>query len=158
MTGFGLTPGFTATASATGTVTGPRNRIEYWCSPKGDPSSSYSTGFWSNSWNQWHDGVYTWTKPANIDDTIPLRVWVWGPGGNCGTSSGSGNSHGGGGGGMAYKEIAIASLGSTETVTVGVPGYYTYNSRGSTSSFGSHCSATAGNHVDSPANHSGCLL
>ena len=155
MTGFGLTPGFTATAGATGTVTGPRNRIEYWCSPKADPSASFVTNKWDNSWTRFYDGVYTWTKPSNINTDIPLRVWVWGPGGNGGCSGGSGNGYGGGGGGMAYKEIAISSLGSTETVTVGVPSYASYNSRGTTSSFGSHCSASGGNDGEYSSNPPG---
>ena len=155
MSGFGITPGFTSSGGASGTVLGPYNKIEYWCSPKPNPSSSHATGAWTNGWDEFYDGVYTWTKPSNIKADLPLRVWVYGPGGNSGTYASSGNSYGGGAGGMAYKEIAIASLGATETITVGRAQKDTRDSRGTTSSFGSHCSATAGNDGYNSSNPTG---
>ena len=147
MTGYGLTPGFTSGGSATGTVTGPYNRIEYWCQPKTVNSTDHVTGGWVNNWSsgEWYAGSYTWTKPSAMNSTYPLKVWVWGPGGNGGNNSSSGPGYGGGGGGMSYKEIAVASLNATETVTIGVPQFSTYNNRGGASSFGAHCSSTAGN-------------
>lgn len=76
----------------------------------------------------------TYTKPA---DLLYVDVEVIGGGGSGGGSlTGYGSSGGGGGGGYAKKLIAAASLGTTETVSVGgVSG---------TSSFGAHCSATGG--------------
>ncbi len=155
MSGFGITPGFTSSGGASGTVLGPYNRIEYWCSPSADSSTTHNTGGWPDAWTRFYDGVYTWTKPSNINTSLPLKVWVYGPGGNSGTYSSSGNSYGGGAGGMAYKEIAIASLGATETVTVGQAHATTRNSRGTNSSFGSHCSATPGNDGQNSSNPSG---
>jgi hypothetical protein len=77
----------------------------------------------------------TYTKPSGL-----LYAWVFvtGGGGGGGLPSGGGWGAGGGGGGTAIKLIAAASLGATETVTVGSAG-------GGSSSFGSHCSATGGN-------------
>ena len=157
MAGYGLTPGFTSGGSSVGTVTGPYNRIEYWCQPKCTTSTDFATGGWPNNFGSgnWEQGVYTWTKPSGINASYPLKVWVWGPGGNGGNNSSSGTGYGGGGGGMAYKEIAVASLNATETVTVGKPQFSTIGSRGTTTSFGSHCSATGGNDGDYNTNPTG---
>jgi len=91
-------------------------------------------------------GSYTWTKPTDLDGGKPILVHVWGAGGsgNDYYSGSDSNWRGGGGGGLAVKLITPASLGGTETITVGA---YDYSSNlpGGTSSFGSHCSATGGN-------------
>jgi len=75
----------------------------------------------------------SWTKPTGLK---ALLVEVQGAGGAGGASvSGqiSGGT-GGGGGGYARKLILAASLGTTETVSVG----------SASCSFGTHCSATSG--------------
>lgn len=76
------------------------------------------------------DSPATWTKPSGLKYVI---VEVQGAGGNGGT-----DGAGGGGGGYARKVIAAASLGATETVTIGAAGVGSGNT-----SFGSH--ATGGN-------------
>lgn len=68
--------------------------------------------------------------PTNRTFTVPassVRVRCWGPGPN-----------GGHGGGFAMKTITGLTVGSTVSVTVGMGG------SGTTTSFGAHCSATAG--------------
>lgn len=81
----------------------------------------------------------TWTKPSNLDFVVVEVV-----GGGSGGGSVNAEAVGGGGaaGGYAVKKIAAASLGATETVTIGAGG--AANSAGGTSSFGAHCSATGG--------------
>lgn len=86
-------------------------------------------------------GTHTWTKPADIDDSKPILVHVWGAGGMGGNGSGS---YGGGGGGLAVKLIDVSALGATETVTIGASATGTSDQSGATS-FGNHCSATGGN-------------
>lgn len=91
----------------------------------------------------------TWTKPANLKR---IKVTIVGGGGAGGgaaaTAAGEGSVGGGGGGGAAcIKWIEAASLGATETVTIGTGG--TGNSgaagdNGVTSTFGAHCSAGGG--------------
>jgi len=92
----------------------------------------------------------TWTKPA---DLYAVKVTVVGGGGGgggayTGLATNSAVGGGGAGGGASVKLIAAASLGATETVTVGLGG--TAGSLGGTggaggsSSFGAHCSATGG--------------
>lgn len=78
----------------------------------------------------------TWTKPSGLKYVV---VEVQAAGGNGGDAAGASNGGGGGGaGGYSRKLIAAASLGTTETVTIGAVG--------NSSSFGSHCSATAGSN------------
>jgi hypothetical protein len=90
-------------------------------------------------------GVHVWTKPADIDQSKPILVHVWGAGGT--GADGylhTSTYHGGGGGGLAVKLINPSSLGATENITIGeAPTNYTLVS--GSSSFGSHCSATGGN-------------
>jgi hypothetical protein len=76
----------------------------------------------------------TWTKPTGVKYVV---VEVQAAGGNGADATTTDNATGGGGGGgYAKKLIAAASLGTTETVTIGAVG--------ASSSFGSHCSATSG--------------
>lgn len=95
----------------------------------------------------------TWTK-ATLNPKF-IRVTVVGGGGGGGGCDASGSvsdsscGSGGGGGGASIKTIMAASLGATETVTVGSGGTGgntsgTDGTSGGTSSFGSHCSATGG--------------
>ena len=94
----------------------------------------------------------TWTKDTGLK---AVMVEVIGAGGGGSTRGTSGKityyGAGGGGGGYSRKVILAASLGSTETVTVGTGGTAaktgttnTDGGTGGTSSFGSHCSATGG--------------
>lgn len=76
----------------------------------------------------------TWNKPSNLAYIV---VEVQAAGGNGGTANNDVGG-GGGGGGYARKIIDAASLGATETVTIGAVG--------ASSSFGSHCSATPGSN------------
>ena len=90
-------------------------------------------------------GTHTWTRPAGLQR---VRVYVTGGGGG-GALENTNTASGGGAGGTAIELIEVASLGATETVTVGASGAdrsgsYGPGSSGGTSSFGSHCSATGG--------------
>jgi hypothetical protein len=85
--------------------------------------------------NTMQTGVFipqTWTKPSGLKYVV---VEIQAPGGWTagGTGANGEPQPGGGGGGYSRKKILAASLGATETVTLG-----------GTSSFGSHFSATAG--------------
>lgn len=94
----------------------------------------------------------TWTKDPGLK---AVMVEVFGAGGGAATRGTVSKTiiagAGGGGGGYARKVILAASLGSTETVTIGTGGTAsktgttaTDGGTGGTSSFGSHCSATGG--------------
>lgn len=90
----------------------------------------------------------TWTKPNGL---LYIKVKIQaGGGGGAGNTTVNQTGAGGAGGGYAEKIIAAASLGSTETVTVGpggaagVGGSSSTGGTGTTSSFGSHLSVTAG--------------
>lgn len=83
----------------------------------------------------------TYTKPTGL---VRIKVTVIGGGGG-----GGHNGAGGGGGGAAIKVIETASIGTTETVTIGVGGASgnlttTTGGTGGTSSIGTLCSATGG--------------
>lgn len=90
----------------------------------------------------------SYTKATNAPAYI--EVEVWGAGGGGGGCSASGQGGGGGGaGGFSRKKILYATLGASETVTVGAGGTAGANTGGTggtggTSSFGAHCSATGG--------------
>ena len=97
-------------------------------------------------------GTHTYTKPSGCSK---VKVTVIGAGGGGGgfRSRGSaryvlGAGGGGGAGGTAIKLIDGASVGSTETITIGTGGAggvaMNDGTAGGTSSFGSHCSATGG--------------
>jgi hypothetical protein len=92
----------------------------------------------------------TWTKPTGLDHVIVEVVGGGAGGGGCNSGSGlSAAAPGGGGGGYSKKFISAASLGATETVTVGAGGAggaagTNNGAAGGTSSFGSHLSATGG--------------
>lgn len=79
----------------------------------------------------------TWTKPSGLKYVV-VEVQAAGGAGADGQDNGATGRAGGSGGGGGYskKLIAAATLGATETVTIGT----TTNP----SSFGSHCSATSG--------------
>lgn len=89
----------------------------------------------------------TWTKPAGLVYAVIEVVGGGGGGGGSSNSNGFGG-WGGGGGGYSKKTVAVASLGATETVTVGAAGAAGTSTGtggdGGTSSFGSHASATGG--------------
>lgn len=90
----------------------------------------------------------TWTKPAGLKYVDVECIGSGGSGG--GSTAASTGACGGAGGGYSRKRIAAASLGATETVTVGAwvaggsgAGGANGNT-GNTSSFGSLLSATGG--------------
>lgn len=89
----------------------------------------------------------TWTKPAS--GTVAL-IECWGGGGSGGRRGTNGDrASGGGGGGYNYRLIALASLGATETATVGAGGAARSGSNqsgaaGGTTSFGSWVNAYGG--------------
>jgi len=80
---------------------------------------------------------HTWTKPAGLKYVV-VEVQAGGGGGE---SDGAGA-----GGGYSRKLIGTASLGTTETVTVGVAGSgsTTTATAGGNSSFGTHSTANGG--------------
>ncbi len=91
----------------------------------------------------------TWNKPFGCS-AVDVEV-KGGGGGGGGVSNASATKTGGGGaeGGLALETIPTASLGATETVTVGAGGTAGSTAGGNggtggTSSFGAHCSATGG--------------
>lgn len=90
---------------------------------------------------------HTWSKPTGLKYVV---VEVQGAGGGSGGVTDADDGSGGGAGGYGRKLIAAASLGSTETVTVGAAGTAgtanptTNGGAGGTVSFGSHVSANGG--------------
>lgn len=82
----------------------------------------------------------TWTKPSGL---LYVEVEGLGGGGGGGNVNTTGRAGGGGGaGGYARKLIAAASLGATETVTIGSGGASA--SAGGNTSFGSHITCNGG--------------
>lgn len=96
---------------------------------------------------------YLWTKPAGLKYIVLELVGAGGAGGN---GSGLGNTGGGGGGGgYCRKTIAVATLGATEKISMGIGGTDAAagnGTSGNSSAFGSHCSATGGAGGTSTAN------
>lgn len=97
-----------------------------------------------------YTGSDTWTKPAGLK-FVSVEVQAGGGAGGSadGTGAQGGAGAGAGAGGYSYKKIAVASLGATETVTVGAggtPGAAGNNpgGDGGNSSFGTHATATKG--------------
>lgn len=91
----------------------------------------------------------TWSKPTGLVYVEVEVIGGGGAGGGAGATSGSEYAcgSGGGGGGYSKKKILAASLGSSETVTVGAGGTgvsAAQGNTGGTSSFGSHLQATGG--------------
>jgi hypothetical protein len=92
-------------------------------------------------------GSGTWTKPAGL---LAAEIEVLAGGGGGGWNDGSGgSSQCGAGGGYAKRLVDAASLGATETVTVGAGGTGGVagpgtGGTGGTTSFGSLASATGG--------------
>jgi hypothetical protein len=88
----------------------------------------------------------TWTKPAGMVRAV-VEV-VGGGGGGAGGNGSTAQGHGSGaGGGYAKELLAAASMGSTETVTIGAAGTAGSNGTGGTggtTSLGSLLSATGG--------------
>lgn len=78
----------------------------------------------------------TWNKPAGLKRAKVTVVGGGGAGGSITYSDLSSGAAGGGGGGASIEWIEAATLGSSETVTVG--------GASGTSSFGAHCQATGG--------------
>lgn len=80
----------------------------------------------------------TWNKPGS--GTLAL-VHIWGAGGSGAARSTTGGAAGGGGGAFNWAIIPLASLGSTETVTIGTGGTgvsgNTNGKAGGNSTFGS---------------------
>ena len=89
----------------------------------------------------------TWTKPARLK-FVRVKVQAGGGGGGGASTTNGAVGSGGAGGGYSEKIILAASLGATETVTVGAKGTGgaagANGTAGGTSSFGAHCSATGG--------------
>lgn len=86
----------------------------------------------------------TWNKPAGNQGTALIQCWGAGGGG----AGSGGNSGGGGGGNFAYRWVALASMGTTETVTIGTGGAgagpTNNGASGGTSSVGTWVSAFGG--------------
>lgn len=94
-------------------------------------------------------GATTWNKPSGV---TAIMVYLTGGGGGGGSGVSSFNSLGSGGaGGTAIKWIT-SGIGTTETVTIGTGGpggaasAGNNGTRGVTSSFGSHFTATGGHY------------
>lgn len=90
----------------------------------------------------------TWSKPAGLKYAV-VEVIGGGGGGAGGGATNNTGGGGGGGGGYSKKTIAVATLGATETVTIGAAGAAGASGNndggvGGTSSFGAHATATGG--------------
>lgn len=88
----------------------------------------------------------TWTKQSDVS-FIVVRVQAAGGGG--GGASGNGGGSGAGAGGYGEKKVAVASLGATETVTIGAAGTggaagANNGTDGAAASFGAHVTCNGG--------------
>jgi len=95
-----------------------------------------------------YDASTTWTKPTNLAYVQVTVVGAGGGGGGAVSTSGD-NGQAGNSGAIGYKKILAASLGATETVTIGAGGAggaagANDGSDGGASSFGSHVTANGG--------------
>lgn len=93
------------------------------------------------------DASGTWTKPTGFSANAFAVIEAWGAGGSGG--KGSTKGAGGGGGGYVKKTVALSSLGSTETVTIGAGGAAvttanTDGANGGNTTFGSVVTAYGG--------------
>ena len=86
----------------------------------------------------------TWTKPAGLVKAVIEVVGGGGAGGGAAVNTKAGG--GGGGGGYAFAVVAAASLGATETVTIGAAGAAGTGDGGAggATSFGAHAAANGG--------------
>ena len=85
----------------------------------------------------------TYTKPAGLTYALVIATG----GGAGGSQEGAGDTgSGGGAGGTAIKLLAAASIGATETVTVGAGGAASgsVSNNGNDTTFGAHCTGGAG--------------
>jgi len=120
----------------------------YW---RGDGTwSPISTSGQLLSYTIYAPGIYSYTKATNNPSFIIVEVCGGGGGGGAGQHlAGVGNGGFGAGGGYARKKILNASLGSSETITVGAGGTAGTSGSinggtGSPSSFGAFVSCTGG--------------
>lgn len=110
-------------------------------------------------------GSGTWTKPAGLKVAIIECVGGGGGGGYGDSAAGeAAGGSGGGGGGYVSKLVVTASLGATETVTIGAAGAGGVSAgavaptAGGTTSFGAHCTATGGAAGNSSTSGVGAAL
>lgn len=132
--------GFTVTGQTTGLL-GAIHRYTY------DGTDIFVDGVDQNN----AANTINWTKPTNLKFVIVETVGGGGGGGGVSGASGGNSSfgRGGGGGGYSRSKVLAASLGSTETVTVGAGGTAASagnntGGNGGNSSFGSHVVANGG--------------
>lgn len=114
---------------------------------------------------QIYDANDTWNKPSGMANSGFVIVMVQGGGGGgggAGATNGSQMSAGSGGGAgvFAWKKVAAATLGSSETVTIGAAGAANSGAaggNGGNSSFGTHCTANGGTGgtIETASNASG---
>lgn len=129
-----------------------------------DESSLKNGGTLRNIYNYTYDGTdifingvdqnnaantINWTKPSGLRYII-VKGQGAGGGGGASTTTANTVGNGGGGGAYFYKKILAASLGATETITIGALGAggattSGNGSNGGNTSFGAHATANGGN-------------
>jgi len=96
------------------------------------------------------NGSHTWTRP---DGCVRIKVALVGGGGG-----GAGYAEGGGAGGYSEKYIDVTNIASV-SITVGAGGdrvtYYAASNDGTSTSFGTHLSATGGYGANRNQQHEG---
>lgn len=141
-----------------------------WSSPKGIQDYSTTAPSFPKTGELWYDSddpgpapstptpnvqVFTssgtWNKPTGARTVTVELVGGGGGGGGAGAAGSGAHGKGGGGGagGYAWEQFDAASLGSSETVTIGAAGTAgaagaNNGGTGGTTSFGSQCSADGG--------------